>query len=133
MGIAVLLFCSAGLGGAQRDSRRKIACKTPENAASCYWTHGRLAAYNGTPTFRLWKTGTHRILGVYSGADAWKRDALDNEHPELPGNVNRAMKPFENVVFADYEICPLEPEHRGWMQDVCIESAKNVVVGGYSF
>lgn len=106
---------------------RKIACKTTENSATCYWVHGRLSAYNGTPSFRLWKIGTHRILGIYSGPDA--NDPLDNEHPELPANVNRVFKPFSNQVFADFEICPLEPEHRGEMQDACIESAKNIVVG----
>ena len=66
-------------------------------------------------------------MGIYSGPEGEKRDALDNEHPELPANVGRALKPFQNVVFADFEICPLEPEVAGNMQAVCIESAKNIV------
>jgi hypothetical protein len=92
-----------------------------------------LSYYNGTPALRLWKIGTRRRLGVYSAPNAWQRDALDNEHPELSANVSQAMRPFEDVVFADFEICPLEPEHRGEMQDVCIESAKNIVLGEYRF
>lgn len=30
-------------------------------------------------------------------------------------------------IFGDFEICPLEPEHKGEMQNACIESAKNLV------
>ena len=126
--LAMLLAIGLSVSGApQRAAKRKIACKTPENTASCYWAHGRLSVYNGTPSFRLWKTGTHRLLGIYSGPDSEKRDVLDNEHPELPANVERALEPFQNVVFADFEICPLEPEHAGVMQAACIESAKNIV------
>jgi hypothetical protein len=133
MAFAMLLVSSCGLDSAQRPAKRKIECKTPDNSAACNWAHGRLSFYNGTPALRLWKVGTHRILGIYSGPDAWKRDALDNEHPELPANVERALKPFQNVIFADFEICPLEPEVAGEMQGACIQSAKNVVIGEYSF
>lgn len=109
--------------------KRKYPCETTENAATCYWTHGRLSLYNGTPAFRIWKIGTRRIVGIYSGPNAWEKDELDNEHPEFPANLARVFKPFSNRIFADFEICPLEPEHPGEMQAVCIESAKNIVVG----
>ena len=130
--LLVTLFVAATLlasGVPQRASKRKIACKTAENAGSCYWTHGRLAAYNGTPTMRLWKVGTKRILAIHSGPGYKKDDYRENEDPEMPASAERALKPFQNVVFADFEICPLEPEVAGEMQDACIESAKNVVVG----
>jgi len=123
----VFLMSLWGQDAPQPAARRKIPCKTQENAAACYWAHGRLSVYNGTPSFRLWKIGTHRILGIYSGPDGEKRDLLDNEHPELPAKVERALKPFQNVVFADFEICPLEPAVAGAMQAACIESAKNIV------
>jgi hypothetical protein len=103
-----------------------VPCKTDENAASCYWTHGRLSFYNGTPAFRLWKAGTHRLLGIYSGPSA-DRHGLDNEHPEFPINVKKAFTPTENFIFADFEVCPLEPEKLGTMQAACIEAAKNIV------
>jgi hypothetical protein len=134
--LAVTAIAFSVSGTPQRGPKRKIACKTSENAASCYLAHGRLAAYNGTPTMRLWKIGTNRIVAIHSGP-GFKREGAqadeDNADPEMPENVERAMKPFKNVVFADFEICPLEPEYRGRMQDVCIESAKNIVVGEYSF
>lgn len=107
--------------------KRIIPCKTPANAASCYWTHGRLAFYNGNPAFRLWKIGTHRLLGIYSGPSA-DRFGEDNEHLELPSNVERTFIPTHNRIFGDFEVCPLELERQGAMQAACIELAKNLVV-----
>jgi hypothetical protein len=125
--VATVLVSSWSQDAAEVFKERKVPCKTPENAAVCYWAHGRLSAYNGTPTFRLWKIGSHRILGIYSGPDAEKLDELDNEHPQFPSSVSRVLKPFSNQIFADFEICPLEPEVAGSMQAACIESAKNIV------
>src|SRR5450759_2383454 len=128
--LTTLLAIALSVSGApQRISKRKIACKTPENGTTCYWTHGRLRFGNGTPACRLWKIGTHRVLGIHSGPDAENRDPLDNEHPEFPANVERAFKSIDTWIFADFEICPLEPEEVGTMQRACIESAKNIVVG----
>jgi hypothetical protein len=113
--------------GTGDSSKRKIPCKTPANAVSCYWIHGRLSAYNGTPEIRLWKIGTSRLMGIYSGPSV-DRQSLDNENPELPANIQERFVFFSNQVFADFEVCPLEPKRRGWMQAACIESAKNIVV-----
>ena len=77
---------------------------------------------------RLCKIGTKRILAIHSGPGFKLGDDHENSDPEMPENLERALKPFQNVVFADFEICPLEPERPGEMQDVCIESAKNVVI-----
>jgi hypothetical protein len=109
---------------------RKIPCKVPENASMCYWTRGRLQYYNGTPSYRLWKIGTTRLLGIYSGPTVWTGDHLirDNENPEYPTNVASVFAPPGNRIFADFEVCPLEPERAGFMQAACIESAKNIFV-----
>ena len=121
---------------------RKIPCKTPENASLCYWTHGRLAVYNGNPSARIWKIGTRRLLGVYSGPSHFPpRSITDDESPELPPNLDRAYEIdyrhwkqsdaqyYEYpIIFADFEVCPLEPEKGGWMQAVCIESAKSLLI-----
>ena len=85
-----------------------------------------MSGYNGTPEFRIWKIGSHRLLGVYSGPFV-DRKSLDNENPEFPLNVEEKFRPFKNRIFADFEVCPLEPEKHGAMQAVCIESAKNIV------
>jgi len=112
---------------AAQSPKRKVPCKTPENAPSCYWVRGRLSYYNGTPAFRLWKVGSHRLLGIYSGPSV-DRHSLDNEGPEFPVEVRNSFKPPTNRIFADFEVCPIEPERPGTMQAACIESAKNIVV-----
>jgi hypothetical protein len=114
------------MGAPPRAPKRKIICKTPGNATSCYWTHGRLVNYNGTPTLRLWKIGTKRILAIHSGPGYKRGDDEENSNPEVPTNVDRAFKTDLTRVYADFEICPLEPERPGEMQRVCIESARNI-------
>ena len=123
--------------------RRKIPCKTPENASLCYWTHGRLSVYNGNPSSRIWKIGTRRMLGVFNGPSHFPpRDIADDEDPEMPVELNRAYDAeirrlkrqrgyawgIPPSTFADFEVCPLEPKHEGWMESVCIESARNIFV-----
>jgi len=126
----------------QGAATRKITCKTRENASLCYWAHGRLAVYNGNPSARIWKIGTHRILGVFSGPSHFPpKTNADGESPELPLSLERAYeadyrrwkqsdaKYYEfPLIFADFEVCPLEPEKKGEMQAVCIESATNILV-----
>jgi hypothetical protein len=116
----------------QTTARRKSPCKTPENAASCYWTHGRLALYNGNPSFRVWRIGTTKVVGIHSGPDAQRRDPEDGEHPEFPANIGKFVDQLvdgHRRIFADFEICPFAPERKGEMQFGCIESAKNIVLG----
>jgi hypothetical protein len=131
LSFVVLFTCSTG---AAKDSpKRRIPCKTPANANSCYWTHGRLGFGNGTPALRLWKIGTHRVLGIYGGPLSYNVPLDDNEDPALPENVRRTFRAsrhfgFPDRIFADFEVCPLEPEKPGAMQAACIESAKNIVV-----
>ena len=134
---ATLLLLCAFAPAEQKSTKRKIACMTPKNASACYWTHGRLTFCCGTPAVRLWRIGTHRVLGIYSGPEAY--DAArgeiiegDNENPDLPGALSRAVSRFRAksedhlpVVFGDFEVCPLEQEQPRTMQAACIEAAKD--------
>lgn len=127
IGAALLLLPAA----TPRQSRKgRIPCKTEAIAASCYWTHGQLTYGNGTPALRLWKRGTNRLLGIYSGPSVHVRrdERGDNEHPDIPPNISRELNPGKTILWADFEVCPLEPEKPGTMQAACIESAKNVFV-----
>ena len=144
--IAALAVCSvAAQAFPQATPKRKIPCKTPENGASCYWTRGRLTFYNISVSYRIWKVGTKRILIVYSGPSTYPprgATALDATNPEFPANLEKvyeaeykyrvaikdAIPEWPDPVFADFEVCPLEPEHKGEMQAVCVESAKNIFV-----
>ena len=130
--IAALLLCGVATQALpQAAPKREIPCKTPENAASCYWTHGRLNFANGAPSYRIWKIGTKRILGVYSGPLAYPpRNDKDSQLPEFPPEIDRVFRPPHNAVYADFEVCPLELERKGEMQAVCIEAAKSIVIYG---
>jgi hypothetical protein len=129
--------------GPANASRRKIPCKTPENASLCYWTHGRLSVYEGWVTFRIWKIGTRRMLGVFSGPSRYPATTdEDAENPEFPPELDKALEANQRrhkrstgtmwtvtpPVFADFEVCPLRPEEKGVRQPICIESAKNIFV-----
>jgi hypothetical protein len=123
--------------------RRKVPCKTPGNASLCYWTHGRLSIYEGTVPYRIWKIGTHRLLGVFSGPSHYPAVTDDDVFsPELPAELlsayeanNRGQKRVTGTmwaipppVFADFQVCPLRPEIKGERQPVCIESAKDIFI-----
>jgi hypothetical protein len=130
----ILPFAATLFAMPSSAEHRKIACKTPEIAASCYMTHGRLAVYNGSVNWRLWKIGTHNLLGIYSGPAAMphRYETLDSESPELPANLRAVFDSVDNPVyevevFADFEVCPLEPYIEGHMQAACIESATHIV------
>ena len=126
--VVIAVFVVVQSAVAQQSPRRDIPCKTPANAASCYWTHGRLLEANGNPSFRLWKIGTHRVLGIYSGPSV-DRSGLDNEGPELPTNIQSIFDSNRGpVIYGDFDICPLDKEQSGTMQAACIETAKNVAV-----
>lgn len=122
---------------------RKIPCKTPENASLCYWTHGRLRVYNGNPSDRIWRIGTRRLLGVFNGPSHFPPHSIaDDENPELPAKLKTAYDRDYRLwkqsnsemgyefpdIFANFEVCPLEPEKKGQMQAVCIESATNITL-----
>jgi len=122
---------------------RKLPCKTPENASLCYWMHGRLSVYNGSPSFRIWQIGRRHMLGVFNGPSHYPAGTNDDiENPELPSELyrayeadNRRLKRATGIMwaipppaFADFEVCPLRQEIKGWMQAVCIESAKNIFI-----
>ena len=88
----------------------------------------RVVIYNGNPTFRLWKIGTSRILGIYSGPGHGPFDAGLNEENDLELPANLKKYDYTRVsVFGDCEVCPLAVERDGRMQPACIESAKKLI------
>ena len=89
------------------------ACKTdPDIIGACFMVHGRLSAWNGTPTLRIWRIGTKRILGV------------SNEI--LPEALSEKMG-WEIEAYGDFLVCPFSEERPGEMQSVCVETAENVL------
>jgi hypothetical protein len=108
-----------------RSPKRTFSCKTAENSGTCYWVHGRLGVYDGNPTYRLWKIGTHHLFGILSGPGSLKRNPDDGVEAQLPDNIS--FHSTGTQIFGDFEICPLQREVPGEMQNACIESAKKLV------
>jgi hypothetical protein len=116
--VAALLLAASAAAVAEEPAS---PCKgAPTIVAACFTVHGRLGVYNGIP-IRIWVAGTQRMLGVKdaTGGDVTVR-------PEIQTLLSRG-KPGETVVFGDYEVCPLSKPHPGWMQFVCIESARHLI------
>jgi hypothetical protein len=95
-----------------------LCCAAPAQAAEdCLTVHGRLALYNGTPSFRIWQIGTKHVFAIPDGPPSHEAD-------NLPENVRVliAVK-LETRVYGDFRVCPLEPARAGKMQRVRVESA----------
>ena len=129
--LPILILFLAAHALAKEDYRNQ-PCKTPELAPSCIRIHGRLQEANGRPSYRLWHVGTSHIFGIYSNRYGFLHDAetLDNEGPNLPPAIEskRSKDRYIDQVFADYEVCPLEPLRQRRMQAACIASAAHIVV-----
>src|SRR5688572_21536428 len=92
-----------------------------EASLPCYWVRGRLMAYNGNPTFRIWPRGTHRLLGVIN----W--DYRANKEIELPPSVWEAFggaNSFDKELWGHFRVCPRAPERQGRMQPVDLVDAR---------
>jgi hypothetical protein len=110
-----------GITNAQEKQPIKHCKDHPKVVDSCFTFRGRLQNWNGTPTMRIARFGTKRILGVSDGMalpDYW----------QVPDNVRASLTPFETVVVADFEFCPFTRDVPGVMQLGCVESATNLKV-----
>ena len=97
----------------------------PDRVGQCHKIHGRLAAHNGAPTFRIWIAGTHRQLGVVG------RNWQETENGEmLPERIRATFGPnaFQTDIIADFEVCPITRERPGVMPFVCVVRADNLHV-----
>jgi len=99
---------------AQEPSPSPACDGRTEIVAPCFTVHGRLSFSNGTPSARIWRVGTHRMLGIHND--------------ELPKQIEARMLGFETEVWGDFNVCPFTPERLGHMQFVCIESWRNIKV-----
>ncbi|MBZ5643775.1 MAG: hypothetical protein LAO19_13515, partial [Acidobacteriia bacterium] len=88
-------------------------CKAdPDIVGACFTVHGRLGLYNGTPSYRIWRIGTDRMLGV---------------HTEIVPEAVASRLTWENAAFGDFYVCPFTREKPGEMQFVCVESASRII------
>jgi hypothetical protein len=110
-GLAATLLCPGG--PAQARGR----------AWPCFWVHGRLTDGNGTPSVRIWPSGTHRMLGVIDPDGPQPGEA----ESALPRAVQRLLT-VENgyTVWGDFHVCPVEPAHSGWMRTVVVNGSRRL-------
>lgn len=114
--LALLAWC--GHAVAREPINMAMGCKSnPQLVGKCFVVRGRLSAYNGNPTFRIWRTGTSRFLGVVPSEDPRSLPA------ELRGVAN-----FEHDVFGTFTVCPFTPSKAGVMQFVCVEAVRDTRV-----
>ena len=93
-------------------------CKEDPNVVdACFALHGRAFLSNGTPSLRIWRIGTDRILGVF-----------DPENEIIPDSLEKKLSGFDVDVYGDFEVCPFTKRQPGEMQTVCVESADHLIV-----
>jgi len=114
--LALLAWC--GHVSAKEPIDMAMGCKSnPRIVGTCFVVRGRLSAYNGNPTFRIWRAGTSRFLGV-----------IPSEDPRsLPAEL-RGVASFEHDVSGTFTVCPFAPSKAGVMQFVCVEAVRDMQV-----
>jgi hypothetical protein len=103
------------------------AAQARERSFPCYWVRGRLMAYNGNPTFRIWPRGTHRLLGVIN----WDNSA--NKEIDLPPILVAALdgRAFDKEIWGNFRVCPRASERPGRMRPVDLVDARVLAVRDY--
>jgi hypothetical protein len=92
----------------------------PKLSGACFSVRGRMSLWNGTPSVRIWRVGTSRILGV--SEQKYYEPGICN----LPNSL-LAVLDWEKDVFGDFVVCPFAPDRPGVMRLVCVDSASNIV------
>lgn len=115
-GMLLVVLCVA-LGDSTVAGPVGTPCRAnPNLVGRCVLVHGRLRAYNGNPTFRIWPVGSTRLLGVTG--------AHPGQAPVMPHDLGASS---DRDIYADFTVCPFTHQVPGTMQRVCIENATNRV------
>ena len=119
--IAALVLALTAQGS--KPTRSDPPCSTRTDLKRpCFDLRGRVSLSNGNPNVRIWRVGTGRILGVVGVAC----DEHPCGHSAMPDALSMQIDE-DHDLFADLTVCPITKEREGWMQMVCIDSARNVV------
>jgi len=102
---------------AQAASARGGNCRDdPDLVGPCFQLHGKLFVANGTPSARILRLGTKRILGVSEFYKGYMPEALERQLT------------WDDIVYGDYVLCPFSHEEPGKMQQVCIQSGSGLLL-----
>lgn len=119
--LLLLFFAGVSVAAPVSETTDKSCRLHPQLIGKCFDLHGRLSVYNGAPAVRLWRTGTHRELGVSE-----QRFNVPG-YRNLPENLSQQLNQG-NEIFGDFLVCPFTKSKPREMQLVCIESAKNLSI-----
>jgi hypothetical protein len=97
---------------------------TGESLNEPFVVHGRLCAYNGNPTLRIWIVGSKRILGV-SASEGKEEEAMPKPLLDIFQDGDGW---FTRELCGDFTVEPIQPDRKGHMRPVRILSVKNLVV-----
>jgi hypothetical protein len=98
----------------------KSCRRSPLVIGKCFTVHARLSVYNGAPALRLWKIGTHRMLGV--SEQRFSLAGYRNIPIDIESQIDQST-----AIFGDFLVCPFTRPVPGEMRMICIESGKNLV------
>ena len=111
---ALLLLINASTTAVPVQPNAEQCASRADLAGPCFEVRGRLSFWNGTPSARIWRVGTKRMLGVHGDelppALIEKIDGFDDR--------NR----FDTEAWATFRVCPFTRSRPGRMQLVCVES-----------
>lgn len=88
---------------------------------ACFVVHGRIGRYFGNPEWRIWRTGTQRILSVVP-------DPAESSNREVAVLGRTLEQDNVYVVFGDFQVCPLAKDVPGLLRDVCIQKVAKVSI-----
>lgn len=86
-------------------------------------------AYNGNPTFRIWPTGTQRLLGVVSSGSPEK---WVDDWDRLPAKVRQLNPVFGRHIWGEFRVCPQDKDRPGWMRMVVLVDGRGMKVVDYN-
>lgn len=123
LAVAFLMIACPGWARSPTTPRTNSCSTRSDLVGKCFMVHGRLSVYSGTPSVRLWRMGSKRLLGVFDPKDP----AGELGETAIPATV-KAKLDWDKLVFGDFLVCPLTRSQPGRMQTICIESGRNLVV-----
>jgi hypothetical protein len=117
----ILAITIGGFSRAATDAPETKSCRShPGLVGPCFTVHGRMGLYEGTPSVRIWRVGSTRILGVS------EQRFLVAGVSNIPEALVSQLTP-NSWLFGDFDVCPFTESTPGEMQLICVESVTKPV------
>ncbi len=121
--IAALIGCAAVLVPLATLAQDASCQLSARRVGACFTVHGRLYFAVTSPEIRIWRGGTHRVLGILAPDGSTERVLSEAMLERLWGGRDRPGQ-----IWGDYEVCPLTPDQPGKMQMACLADATKLFV-----